>query len=84
RAQDETEGHGMATMLARHDCKTEVWHRTQDEPTIGAQILKEARISGTDLIVMGAFGHNRLHDILFTDATREVIRKAEIPVLFSA
>ncbi len=83
-AADETEGHDLATMLSRHDCKTEVWHRSLEEPTIGAQILKEARISGTDLIVMGAFGHNRLHDIFFTDATREIMHKTHIPVLFSA
>ncbi|QHQ37188.1 universal stress protein [Algicella marina] len=79
----ETEGHDLANMLARHDCKTEIRHITRQEPTIGAQILKEARISGTDLIVMGAFGHNRLHDIFFTDATREVIRNTKLPVLFS-
>ncbi len=81
--EEATEGHEMAKMLSRHGANTDVWHRAQEETTIGAQIVKEAGISGTDLIVMGAFGHSRLHDLLFTDATREVIRKATVPVLFS-
>ena len=82
-AEEATEGHALAQMLSRHGVATEVRHSLQEEPTIGAQIVKEAAISGTDLIVMGAFGHSRLHDLLFTDPTREVMRKAPVPVLFS-
>lgn len=81
---DATEGHEVARMLDRHGIETTVWHREQEEPTIGAQIVKEARISGSDLIVMGAFGHSALHDAFFNDATRQVMRESDTPVLFSS
>ncbi|MEM9813397.1 MAG: universal stress protein [Pseudomonadota bacterium] len=80
---EATEGHELARMLARHGVTSDVWHRKQDQPTVGAQIVKEAQTGGADLIVMGAFGHGRLHDLLFTDATREVMRTTNVPVLFS-
>ena len=39
---------------------------------------------GADLLVMGAYGHTRLRELVFGGATRHVLRAATLPVLFSS
>ncbi len=80
----DTEGHELSSALARHGVKPVVSHVDQTKATMGEEISHQARINGCDLIVMGAFGHSRLHDIFFGDATRYMLDKADVPVLFSS
>jgi nucleotide-binding universal stress UspA family protein len=49
----------------------------------GAMLLDAAAAEGADLLVMGAYGHSRLREIVLGGATREVLRGARIPVLLS-
>lgn len=49
----------------------------------GAMLLGAAAAEGADLLVMGAYGHSRLREIVLGGATREVLRDARIPVLLS-
>lgn len=44
-------------------------------------ILKVAKNSGADLVVMGAFGRGRLDKLLFGSTTERVMRKSKCPVL---
>ena len=39
---------------------------------------------GADLLVMGAYGHSRLREIVLGGATREVLRSTRLPVLLSS
>ena len=39
---------------------------------------------GADLLVMGAYGHARLRELVFGGATRHVLRAATLPVLFGS
>ena len=50
----------------------------------GPALLEEARAMGADLLVMGAYGHSRLREVVMGGATRHVIERAHLPVLFSA
>jgi len=50
-----------------------------DVSSINQQVNK----NNHDLIVMGAFGHSRVHDLLTGSKTRELIRNAKVPVLLS-
>lgn len=79
----ETEGLELAAQLSRHGATVEVVHQEQTEASIGAQILASAATRGCDLVVMGAFGHSKLHSFIFGDATHHVMTEAEIPVLLS-
>ena len=45
-------------------------------------MLGEAEREGADLLVMGAYGHTRLRELIFGGATRHVLHEAAIPVLF--
>lgn len=39
--------------------------------------------AGAQLLVMGAFGHSRLHDFILGGATQGVFRDLRLPVLLS-
>ena len=79
---DILEGHEVAKMLGRHGVEPDVIHTGQTEDSIGAQILREAKNRNCDLIVMGAFGHSRLHSFFFGDATQFMLENADVPILY--
>jgi nucleotide-binding universal stress UspA family protein len=58
----------------------------QIEPAAGpgATLLGSAESERADLLVMGAYGHSRLRELVLGGATREVLRDARIPVLLSS
>lgn len=47
------------------------------------EILQYAESSSSDLIVMDAFGHSRIHDLILGGATAYVIRKSTLPILLN-
>lgn len=47
------------------------------------EILNEREKSGADLIVMGAYGHTRIRELVLGSTTSHVIRKATVPVLLA-
>ena len=47
------------------------------------ELLKFSREGAVDLLVMGAYGHNRLREMLVGSTTSTVIRKSTIPVLLT-
>jgi len=49
----------------------------------GEAIEQAAHQQGADLIVMGAYGHQRLVELVFGGATRYILRHATLPVLMA-
>ncbi len=49
--------------------------------TVATQLLRAARASEADLLVIGGFGHNALREELLGGVTQDLIRSAELPVL---
>jgi nucleotide-binding universal stress UspA family protein len=47
------------------------------------EILKFIQEGAVELMVMGAYGHNRLRELLLGSTTTNVIRKSSIPVLLT-
>ena len=47
------------------------------------EILRYADENRIDLIVMGAFGHSRIHDLILGGTTAYIIRNATLPVLLN-
>lgn len=83
------EGHGpepgadLAAYLARHGIEAAV-HRLPREGREIAEILRRTTVDlGTDLVVMGGFGHSRLRQRIFGGTTTEIIRDAPVPVLMA-
>ena len=50
---------------------------------IGDELLNMASDLGSDLMVMGAYGHSRLREAVFGGVTRHLLRHMTIPVLMS-
>jgi nucleotide-binding universal stress UspA family protein len=47
------------------------------------EILRFLREGSVELLVMGAYGHNRLRELLVGSTTSQVIRKSPVPVLLT-
>ncbi|MDX6751523.1 universal stress protein [Geminicoccaceae bacterium 1502E] len=70
-------------MLRRHGVKAR--SEARDEPDdVGMALLEAAAAEKADLLVMGAYGHSRLREMVLGGATRHVLAAAPLPVLLSA
>jgi len=49
----------------------------------GKAILSYAAEHASDLIIMGAFSHTRIHDLILGGTTAYLMRRAEIPILLN-
>lgn len=49
----------------------------------GHALLDECRLQGADLLVMGAYTHSRLRQLILGGVTRHVLNHAELPCLLS-
>ena len=80
------EGHvpaaSLAVYLERHGIRAAV-ENFSVTGSIGKAILDRAGRLGADMIVMGAYGHSRLREMMLGGATREVLSAATLPVLMA-
>ncbi len=73
-----------AAMLKRHGVAIEACEVDEPDGDAGAALLAQAAAQGADLLVMGAYGHTRLRELVLGGATRHVLRTARLPVLFGS
>lgn len=74
----------LAAWLKQHGVpKVEQRHDREEDRVAGERILDNARTVGADLVVMGAFGHSRLSELVFGGATRYMLDRATVPVLMA-
>ncbi|MGU7772170.1 universal stress protein [Burkholderia sp. MR1-5-21] len=77
-------GADAALMLARHAPAVDVLDISGDaDESVGDTLLSRAYETGTDLLVMGAYGHTRWRELLMGGATRTVLASMTLPVLMS-
>jgi nucleotide-binding universal stress UspA family protein len=50
---------------------------------VGDVLLSRAADLGADLIVMGAYGHSRVREMMLGGATRSILQHMTVPVLMS-
>jgi nucleotide-binding universal stress UspA family protein len=79
----EDPGADIARHLARHGLHVTV--ERVAAPEIGADdaLLNRAAETGADLIVIGAYGHSRLRELVLGGVTRGLLRHMTVPVLMS-
>jgi nucleotide-binding universal stress UspA family protein len=82
RLQSSRPGADIAQYLARHGIKVEVLRR-RTEQDIGDALLALVQELGSDLLVMGAYGHTRFREIVLGRVTEKVLVSMTIPVLMS-
>ncbi len=76
-------GADIALVLARHGVKVSVAQQQSEDVDVGNQILSRAADMQSDLIVMGAYGHSRLRELVLGGVTRTLLDTMTVPVLMS-
>jgi len=78
-----TPGADLARHLARHNVKVEVTNTVVSDIEVGEALLSAISDRGIDLLVMGAYGHSRLREMVFGGVTETILDSMTVPVLFS-
>jgi nucleotide-binding universal stress UspA family protein len=73
----------VALHLARHGVKAEGMSTLGLDISVGDLLLSRAADLGADLIVMGAYGHSRVRELMLGGATRHILQHMTVPVLMS-
>ncbi|MBU8541415.1 universal stress protein [Falsiroseomonas tokyonensis] len=79
----EEPGADIARHLARHGLPVTVERCDAAEIGVGDILLNRAADLGTDLIVVGAYGHARIRELVLGGVTRTLLRQMTVPVLMS-
>jgi nucleotide-binding universal stress UspA family protein len=81
--KDEIPGADLGQHLARHGLTVEIKHITAPDISVASAILSYVADSGTDMIVMGGYGHSRLREFVLGGVTRGMLESMTVPVLMS-
>jgi nucleotide-binding universal stress UspA family protein len=73
----------IALHLARHGIAAEAAATSSVDIGVGNALLSRAADLGADLIVMGAYGHSRMREMVLGGATRHLLQHMTVPVLMS-
>ncbi len=73
----------IALHLARHGVRAECSAIPAQDLEVGSVLLSRAADEGSDLIVIGAYGHSRLKELILGGTTRHLLAHMTVPVLMS-
>ncbi len=79
----ETAGAEIATTLSRHGVNVKITTDITNGVSAASVIENRLSDSSIDLLVMGAYGHSRLWEMLFGGVTRSVMESMTAPTLLS-
>jgi nucleotide-binding universal stress UspA family protein len=80
---DEIPGADIAEHLARHGLKVDLKRIVATGSDVLDTLLSHAADTGTDLIVMGGYGHSRLREFILGGVTRGILNTMTVPTLMS-
>lgn len=73
----------LSQMLARHGVTCEVDVLSKTMTRVSDVLNRHATDTGSDMIVMGAYGHSRFREAILGGATRNMLEQAQVPVLMA-
>ncbi len=76
-------GAAISTTLSRHGVRCQVSNGSAVGADVGSELLRHAAAFGSDLVVMGCYGHSRLREFILGGASRHVLAEMKCPVLMS-
>ena len=82
-AKDGPPADEIADNLAWHGIDCEVLELSPDNQSVGTVLLAEASAIGADLLVVGAYTHSRLRQLLLGGVTRNLLSNATIPLFMA-
>ena len=69
--------------LAHHSIRSEIHWRHSDGKPLAQTITAFAQQLGAGAVVAGAYGHNRIREMLLGSVTRELLRTSTIPLVLA-
>ncbi|MEQ8659047.1 MAG: universal stress protein [Hyphomicrobiales bacterium] len=79
----ENPGSDVARWLSHQGCKVTVQHHPSGGKEIADSLMQRAREVDAELVVMGAYDHSRMRQIIFGGTTRSMIAQTDLPVLLA-
>lgn len=76
-------GSALSLMLARHGVTAEVNVVPLTLNRVSDTLLRTATDQGSELIVMGAYGHSRLREFMFGGVSRDILAETELPLFMA-
>jgi nucleotide-binding universal stress UspA family protein len=73
----------IARNLAWHGINAQIREIAPDQRPVGEVLLSEAADFGADLLVMGAYSESRMRERIVGGVTRQILSRAELPVLMA-
>ena len=73
----------IAQHIDRHGIEATVHSIKGGQTDIGSVLLDQASSLGSQMIIMGAYGHSRIRELMLGGATRHILEHVQLPVLFS-
>jgi nucleotide-binding universal stress UspA family protein len=73
----------IAASLGRHGIKPVVRSQVVGDIAVGDEILSRLADLDADVLVMGAYGHSRMRELVFGGVTRHIARHMTVPTLLS-
>lgn len=83
RVADTAATSRLVDYLHSHGIDARVEHSNVTDISAGEQLLSQAADLGVDLIVLGAYAHTRLRELILGGVTRTMLRSTTAPVLMS-
>ncbi len=77
----ESPPEALVEYLAWHDVSAEVGPAPDPRRGIGEALLEACESWGGDLLVLGAYTHSRVRQLIFGGVTRHVLEHARVPLL---
>jgi len=76
-------GAELAATLSRHGVRVTAEKALKTGLSVADTLLSRLADHGSDLLVMGGYGHSRAREYVFGGVTREILKSMTVPVLFS-
>lgn len=73
----------VESYLKRHGIDAQMRPEAEPEDSVGEALLARAKELGADLVVMGAYGHSRLREMILGGVTHTVLRRTTVPILMT-
>ncbi len=80
-AEDGPDGDAVAKYLVQHGIPASARVEAEEDGSESSQLLATTHALGADLLIMGAYSHSRLREMILGGMTNDIIGDADIPVL---
>lgn len=79
----DLDNQALVQVTARRGVKADHLNAALFGRTIGSALQQEAIAVGSQMLIMGAFGHSRLRSFILGSATADILKNVQIPTLVS-